>query len=113
MSIDTDRLLSALENESLRKYYYGDLFHDAAAAIKKPSVVDDLLDDFECESLSQLPAEDFLHDVIDEICEIKKLNKKEMIERLSNIAAWLEDIQQTQLYASEHAKDVINKYRKN
>lgn len=111
MKVDTDKLITALRYEGTRHLYMGDLFADSAEALEsfgdRNQIAEEFKDTLFAEMASQFPAEDFLVEVISEIQNIKKLKKSEMIESLTHVCEMLEDIQQTQLYATEYGKSVL------
>ena len=109
--IDTDRLITALKYPETRHLYMGDLHQDSAECIEtlcdRKLVIEEIKDQLFGECLSQLPEEDFLVHIIDEITEIQTLKKSEMVDRLTSLCAVLEDMQQTQLHATEYAMSVV------
>ena len=113
--IDTDRLITALKYPSTRHLYIGDMIADSAECIEtlgdRKLIIEEIKDQLFGECLNQFPEEDFLVHIIDEITEIQTLKKAEMVDRLTSLCAVLEDIQQTQLYATEYAVSVVRELK--
>ena len=104
---DKQRLTDALLYEGLRHLYNGDLLYDAGVMLQNSVNAEeyktDLKDTIRSECLSQLPEEDFLCDIIDQLHDLKGLKKAEIID-------CLEDKQQCQANASAYAFDVLKSF---
>ncbi len=90
-------------------YYRGDVNRDVAETLEnlvEPLEVEKFKDHVRSECLSQLPKEDFLCEIIDALGAITdgSVKKADMIDKIKHVMERLEDIQQCQLYASEHAR---------
>lgn len=112
--IDKQRLTDALLYEGLRHLYNGDLLYDAGVMLQNSVNAEeyktDLKDTIRSECLSQLPEEDFLCDIIDQLHDLKGLKKAEIIEKIGFIIECLEDKQQCQANASAYAFDVLKSF---
>ena len=108
------RLIDALLYEGLRHLYTGDLLYDAGTMLQNSVNAEEyraeLKDTIISECLSQLPEEDFLCDIIDQLHDLKGLKKAEIIEKIGFIIECLEDKQQCQANASAYAFDVLKRF---
>lgn len=111
---DKQRLTDALLYEGLRHLYTGDLLYDAGIMLQNSVNAEeykaDLKETIRSECLSQLPEEDFLCDIIDQLHDLKSLKKAEIIEKIGFIIECLEDKQQCQANASSYAFDVLKRF---
>ena len=112
--IDKPKLIDALLYEGLRHLYTGDLLRDAGELLQESGnateIKAELKDTIRSECLSQLPEEDFLCDIIDQLYDLKGLKKAEIIEKIGFIIECLEDKQQCQANASAYAFDVLKRF---
>ena len=112
--IDKPKLIDALLYEGLRHLYTGDLLRDAGELLQESGnateIKAELKDTIRSECLSQLPEEDFLCDIIDQLHDLKSLKKAEIIEKIGFIIECLEDKQQCQANASAYAFDVLKSF---
>ena len=107
---DTTKLIDSL------RYgfpYYGDRNRDCADALEnmvdRDVIKEEMKDHIRSECLSQLPEEDFLCEIIDQLQNLKGLKKAEILDKISHIIECLEDLQQCQANASAYAFDELKK----
>lgn len=93
--------------------YYGDRDRDCADALEnlvdRSIIKEEIKDHIRSECLSQLPSEDFLCEIIDQLQDLKGLKKAEIIDKISHIIECLEDLQQCQANASAYAFNELKK----
>lgn len=107
---DTTKLIDSL------RYgfpYYGDRDRDCADALEnlvdRNTIREEIKDHICSECLSQLPEEDFLCGIMDQLQDLKGLKKAEILDKIGHIVECLEDLQQCQANASAYAFDELRK----
>lgn len=111
--LDKQKIVDALRYESCAKIYQGDLIRDAADCLEGMVDREIFVEDFKVntvgEIMAQLPREDFLGDIIDQLRDLtsKGLKKSEIIDKIGSLIESAEDLQQTQANASGYAFSVL------
>jgi len=108
---DKQKIIDALRYDSYAKLYQGDLARDASDCLETMIDQDEFLDDFKTnisgDILAQLPEEDFLADVIDQLRDLKGLKKAEILDKIGEVIESLETIQQMQGNATGYAFSIV------
>lgn len=93
--------------------YYGDRDRDCADVLEnlvdRNAIKEEIKDHIRSECLSQLPEEDFLCEIIEQLQDLKGLKKAEILDKIGHIIECLEDLQQCQAHASAYAFDELKK----
>lgn len=93
--------------------YHGDRDRDCADVLEdignQASISEETKSHIRSECLSQLPSEDFLCEIIDQLQGLKGLKKAEILDKIDHVVECLEDLQQCQANASAYAYDELSK----
>lgn len=93
------------------RFYHGDVTRDTVQVlenVRDMGVDEDGLRDVMPEILAQLPAEDELCDIIDNLTDSLEVNKPEMIERIKKVLFMLEDKQMQLFQQANYAREIAS-----
>jgi len=92
-------------------HYQGDATRDTVDALEKIHTLRETIEALQAgatEALSQLPTDDELVEIIDELREALDMRlKRDIVERIERVLIMLEDKQQCMFNQSEYAREVL------